>query len=177
MTQYVKVALMGSGFAGKSTLIKLLTDKVKKLETNYTPTAGVDVELRHDLWNIVRSLRESGVTVILTTHYIEEAEQLADRVGVIRGGRIIVVEETAAIMRKLGKRQLAADSHSTIRARIVLVQDSAPATELTIGLIPEQNVFRQMERYEPLGSYIEKTTGIRIRFTRNPGALFTGRGR
>ncbi len=70
------------------------------------PTAGVDVELRRDMWNLVRGLRERGVTIILTTHYIEEAEEMADRVGVIRDGQIILVEETAAIMRKLGKRQL-----------------------------------------------------------------------
>ena len=70
------------------------------------PTAGVDVELRHDLWNIVRSLRESGVTIILTTHYIEEAEQLADRVGVINHGEIILVEEKNRLMREVGKKQL-----------------------------------------------------------------------
>jgi ABC-2 type transport system ATP-binding protein len=70
------------------------------------PTAGVDVELRQDMWNVVRSLRESGVTVILTTHYIEEAEQLADRVGVINHGKIILVEEKNRLMRDLGKKQL-----------------------------------------------------------------------
>lgn len=71
------------------------------------PTAGVDVDLRRSMWRLVRGLRERGVTIILTTHYIEEAEEMADRVGVIRGGEIILVEETEAIMRKLGKRQLA----------------------------------------------------------------------
>jgi ABC-2 type transport system ATP-binding protein len=70
------------------------------------PTAGVDVELRHDLWNVVRDLREEGVTVILTTHYIEEAEQLAERVGVINHGEIILVEEKDKLMRELGKKQL-----------------------------------------------------------------------
>jgi ABC-2 type transport system ATP-binding protein len=70
------------------------------------PTAGVDVELRQDLWNVVRSLRESGVTVILTTHYIEEAEQLADRVGVINHGEVILVEEKNKLMRELGKKEL-----------------------------------------------------------------------
>jgi len=70
------------------------------------PTAGVDVELRQDMWKIVRSLRASGVTVILTTHYIEEAEELADRVGVINNGEIILVEDKAELMRKLGKKQL-----------------------------------------------------------------------
>ena len=70
------------------------------------PTAGVDVELRQAMWNVVRELRESGVTVILTTHYIEEAEQMADRVGVINHGEVIIVKETASLMRELGKKQL-----------------------------------------------------------------------
>ncbi|HEY4140496.1 MAG TPA: ABC transporter ATP-binding protein [Pseudolabrys sp.] len=70
------------------------------------PTAGVDVELRKDMWQVVRDLRASGVTIILTTHYIEEAEDMADRVGVINKGEIILVEEKAALMHKLGKKQL-----------------------------------------------------------------------
>lgn len=70
------------------------------------PSAGVDVELRKDMWAIVRSLRDSGVTIILTTHYIEEAEEMADRVGVISKGEIILVEEKTELMRKLGKKQL-----------------------------------------------------------------------
>ena len=70
------------------------------------PTAGVDVELRQDMWSVVTSLRDQGVTVILTTHYIEEAEQLADRVGVIDHGEIILVEEKAKLMRDMGKKQL-----------------------------------------------------------------------
>ena len=70
------------------------------------PTAGVDVNLRRDMWALVRTLRDKGVTVILTTHYIEEAEEMSDRVGVINGGKIILVEQTADLMRKLGKRRL-----------------------------------------------------------------------
>ena len=70
------------------------------------PTAGVDVELRRAMWEMVRALRESGVTIILTTHYIEEAEEMADRIGVISKGEIILVEEKAALMQKLGKKQL-----------------------------------------------------------------------
>lgn len=70
------------------------------------PTAGVDVELRRDMWEMVRGLRASGVTIILTTHYIEEAEEMADRVGVMRHGKILLVEEKAALMAKLGSRQL-----------------------------------------------------------------------
>jgi ABC-2 type transport system ATP-binding protein len=70
------------------------------------PTAGVDVELRRDMWNLVRELRDGGVTVILTTHYIEEAEEMADRVGVISKGELILVEEKAALMKKLGRKTL-----------------------------------------------------------------------
>ena len=70
------------------------------------PTAGVDVELRQDMWQVVRELRESGVTVILTTHYIEEAEQMADRIGVINHGEIILVQEKERLMRELGQKQL-----------------------------------------------------------------------
>ena len=70
------------------------------------PTAGVDVELRRDMWALVRRLREGGVTIILTTHYIDEAEEMADRIGVISKGELIVVEEKAKLMKKLGKKQL-----------------------------------------------------------------------
>jgi len=70
------------------------------------PTAGVDVELRHEMWRLVRELRASGVTIILTTHYIEEAQEMADRVGVIDKGELIIVEDKSVLMRKLGRRQL-----------------------------------------------------------------------
>jgi ABC-2 type transport system ATP-binding protein len=85
------------------------------------PTAGVDVELRREMWEIVRDLRAQGVTIILTTHYIEEAEEMADRVGVIAKGEIILVEEKNELMRKLGKKQL-------------VLQLSAPLTEIPAGL-------------------------------------------
>jgi ABC-2 type transport system ATP-binding protein len=70
------------------------------------PTAGVDVELRKEMWRLVRNLRASGVTVILTTHYIEEAEEMADRIGVINRGELILVEDKAELMKKLGKKQM-----------------------------------------------------------------------
>ena len=73
------------------------------------PTAGVDVELRRDMWNVVRRLRDTGVTIVLTTHYIEEAEQMADRVGVINNGEIILIEEKNELMRKLGQKQMILD--------------------------------------------------------------------
>jgi ABC-2 type transport system ATP-binding protein len=78
------------------------------------PTAGVDVNLRRDMWALVRRLRDKGVTVILTTHYIEEAEEMADRVGVINNGRLVLVEEKTALMRKLGKRRLTLTLHQPL---------------------------------------------------------------
>ncbi len=80
------------------------------------PTAGVDVNLRRDMWALVRRLRDSGVTVILTTHYIEEAEEMADRVGVIDKGRIVLVDDKARLMRKLGKRRLTLALHDPLPA-------------------------------------------------------------
>jgi len=78
------------------------------------PTAGVDVELRQDMWKLVRSLQASGVTIILTTHYIDEAEEMADRIGVISKGEIILVEDKAELMRKLGKKQLTLHLEKTL---------------------------------------------------------------
>ncbi len=78
------------------------------------PTAGVDVELRKDMWAIVERLRESGVTIILTTHYIEEAEEIADRVGIISGGELLVIDEKKALMQKLGKKQLVIELKTSV---------------------------------------------------------------
>ncbi len=80
------------------------------------PTAGVDVELRRDMWEMVRSLRAGGVTVILTTHYIEEAEEMADRVGVMSGGELILVEDKVHLMEKLGKKQLTLHLQTPLKA-------------------------------------------------------------
>jgi len=80
------------------------------------PTAGVDVELRRDMWNLVRELRERGATIILTTHYIEEAEEMADRIGVINQGRLILVEDKTTLMKKLGKRRLTLHLRQPLRA-------------------------------------------------------------
>jgi ABC-2 type transport system ATP-binding protein len=101
-----KIMTLSGGMKRRVLIAKALAHEPEILFLD-EPTAGVDVELRHDMWQMVRELRKSGVTIILTTHYIEEAEQMADRIGVIHGGELIVVEQTAALMRKLGKRQLA----------------------------------------------------------------------
>lgn len=78
------------------------------------PTAGVDVELRREMWDVVRQLRDNGVTIILTTHYIEEAEEMADRIGVINRGELVLVEEKAALMSKLGSKQLTLNLHNPL---------------------------------------------------------------
>ncbi|MGI9411157.1 MAG: ABC transporter ATP-binding protein [Hyphomicrobiaceae bacterium] len=93
------------------------------------PTAGVDVELRREMWQVVRRLRDENVTIILTTHYIEEAEEMADRVGVINRGELVLVEEKSELMRKLGKKQLSVQLHDTIDA----VPEALAAYDLTLG--------------------------------------------
>ncbi|NIV17446.1 MAG: ATP-binding cassette domain-containing protein [Woeseiaceae bacterium] len=100
-----KILMLSGGMKRRNLIAKALAHEPDILFLD-EPTAGVDVELRQDLWNVVRSLRESGVTVILTTHYIEEAEQLADRIGVINHGEIILVEEKHKLMREFGKKEL-----------------------------------------------------------------------
>jgi len=100
-----KIMMLSGGMKRRVLIAKALSHEPDILFLD-EPTAGVDVELRQDMWNVVQSLRESGVTVILTTHYIEEAEQLADRVGVINHGEIILVEEKNKLMREFGKKEL-----------------------------------------------------------------------
>ena len=100
-----KIMLLSGGMKRRVLIAKALAHEPEILFLD-EPTAGVDVELRQDMWNVVQTLRESGVTVILTTHYIEEAEQLADRVGVINHGEVILVEEKNRLMRELGKKEL-----------------------------------------------------------------------
>ena len=100
-----KIRALSGGMKRRVMIAKALAHEPQILFLD-EPTAGVDVELREDMWNVVRDLRASGVTIILTTHYIEEAEQMADRVGVINNGEIILVENKAELMRKLGKKQL-----------------------------------------------------------------------
>lgn len=100
------------------------------------PTAGVDVELRRDMWSLVRQLREGGVTIILTTHYIDEAEEMADRIGVIRRGELILVEEKQALMAKLGERQL------IIQLRDRLTELPAALSDLDLELIQDGSSLR-----------------------------------
>jgi ABC-2 type transport system ATP-binding protein len=100
-----KIMTLSGGMKRRVLIAKALAHEPRILFLD-EPTAGVDVELRRDMWQMVRSLRATGVTIILTTHYIEEAEQMADRIGVINKGEIVLVEGKAALMEKLGKKQL-----------------------------------------------------------------------
>ena len=100
-----KIMTLSGGMKRRLLIAKALSHEPRILFLD-EPTAGVDVELRRDMWALVRRLREGGVTVILTTHYIDEAEEMADRIGVINKGRIVVVEEKTALMHKLGRKQL-----------------------------------------------------------------------
>ena len=108
-----KIMTLSGGMKRRVMIAKALAHEPKILFLD-EPTAGVDVELRQDMWNVVRGLKSSGVTIILTTHYIEEAEEMAERVGVINRGEIIVVEEKAELMRKLGKKQMTLQLHARL---------------------------------------------------------------
>jgi len=108
-----KIMTLSGGMKRRVMIAKALSHEPRILFLD-EPTAGVDVELRREMWALVRSLRETGVTIILTTHYIVEAEEMADRIGVINNGEIILVEEKAELMRKLGKKQLTLQLHDRL---------------------------------------------------------------
>jgi ABC-2 type transport system ATP-binding protein len=110
-----KIMTLSGGMKRRVLIAKALSHEPQILFLD-EPTAGVDVELRKDMWQVVRDLRASGVTIILTTHYIEEAEDMADRIGVINKGEIILVENKAELMRKLGKKQLTLQLHQKLSA-------------------------------------------------------------
>lgn len=103
--RHTKIKDLSGGMKRRVLIAKALSHEPDLLFLD-EPSAGVDVSLRRDMWKLVRSLRDRGVTIILTTHYIEEAEEMADRVGVISGGKLLLVEEKDALMKKLGKREL-----------------------------------------------------------------------
>jgi len=110
-----KIMALSGGMKRRVMIAKALSHEPEILFLD-EPTAGVDVELRRDMWEMVRGLRDQGVTIILTTHYIEEAEEMADRIGVINHGELIVVEDKAELMRKLGKKQLTLHLQEPLKA-------------------------------------------------------------
>ncbi len=120
-----KIMTLSGGMKRRVLIAKALAHQPQILFLD-EPTAGVDVELRKDMWQLVRGMRAAGVTIILTTHYINEAEEMADRVGVVNKGEIILVEDKAALMRKLGKKQLTLHLHRKL--------DAVPGALATKGL-------------------------------------------
>jgi len=123
-----KIMTLSGGMKRRVMIAKALSHEPRILFLD-EPTAGVDVELRKDMWGVVRRLRESGVTIILTTHYIEEAEQMADRIGVISKGELILVEDKATLMRKLGRKQLTLH----LLGKLEAVPDELAAHRLTLA--------------------------------------------
>jgi len=123
-----KIMTLSGGMKRRVLIAKALAHEPKILFLD-EPSAGVDVELRHDMWRLVRELRDRGTTIILTTHYIEEAEDMADRIGVISKGELIVVEDKQVLMRKLGKKQLIL----TLRQPLAHIPDTLNSWELELS--------------------------------------------
>jgi ABC-2 type transport system ATP-binding protein len=123
-----KIMTLSGGMKRRVLIAKALSHEPQILFLD-EPTAGVDVELRKDMWQIVRALRAAGVTIILTTHYIEEAEEMADRVGVINQGEIILVEDKAELMRKMGRKQLTLE----LQHKIAAIPDVLAGHQLTLA--------------------------------------------
>jgi len=123
-----KIMTLSGGMKRRVLIAKALSHEPQILFLD-EPTAGVDVKLRKDMWEVVRALRASGVTIILTTHYIEEAQDMADRVGVMSNGELILVEEKKELMRKLGKKQLALHLQKPLAA----IPDALAAHHLTLA--------------------------------------------
>jgi len=139
-----KIMTLSGGMKRRVMIAKALAHEPRILFLD-EPTAGVDVELRKDMWDMLRALRAAGVTIILTTHYIEEAEQIADRVGVINKGELILVEDKAELMRKLGKKQLTLELHERISA----LPDALAAYKLALADGGKELIYtydRQAER-------------------------------
>jgi ABC-2 type transport system ATP-binding protein len=122
-----RIMTLSGGMKRRVMIAKALSHEPRILFLD-EPTAGVDVELRRDMWQMVRGLRASGVTIFLTTHYIEEAEEMADRIGVINGGRLLLVEDKAALMRKLGT------SHLVVTVRQPLAEIPAALAKFDLAL-------------------------------------------
>lgn len=141
-----KILTLSGGMKRRVMIAKALSHEPQILFLD-EPTAGVDVELRKGMWDVVRGLRASGVTIILTTHYLEEAEEMADRIGVIRKGEIIVVERKVELMRKLGKKQLSVD----LQAPIEHIPEPLAGYNLTIANGGETLVYNYDTQSERTG--------------------------
>ncbi|TCV88272.1 ABC-2 type transport system ATP-binding protein [Methylomonas methanica] len=141
-----KILALSGGMKRRVLIAKALSHEPSILFLD-EPSAGVDVELRHDMWRMVRALRAQGTTIILTTHYIEEAEDMADRIGVINKGELIVVEDKEVLMRKLGKKQLAL----TLRQPIAHIPDTLKTWSLALADAGQTLVYSFDTRTEETG--------------------------
>ncbi|MCF2134750.1 MULTISPECIES: ABC transporter ATP-binding protein [Burkholderiaceae] len=141
-----KIRTLSGGMKRRVMIAKALSHEPRILFLD-EPTAGVDVELRRDMWRLVRSLRDSGVTIILTTHYIDEAEEMADRIGVIRNGEIILVDQKTELMRKLGKKQLTLQLHMPLQR----VPQQLAAYRLELARGGNELIYTYDERAEHAG--------------------------
>jgi ABC-2 type transport system ATP-binding protein len=156
-----KIMMLSGGMKRRVLIAKALAHEPEVLFLD-EPTAGVDVELRQDMWNVIESLRQEGVTVILTTHYIQEAEQLADRIGVINNGEVIIVEEKAKLMRDLGKKQLVLHLYDGLEA----IPDKLSGYGLELGEDKHSLTYHYDTRGEHTGitDLIQDLRGAGIRF-------------
>jgi ABC-2 type transport system ATP-binding protein len=156
------IRTLSGGMKRRVLIAKALAHEPKILFLD-EPTAGVDVALRKDMWAVVRGLRDSGVTIILTTHYIDEAEEMADRIGVINHGELVLVEEKRELMRKLGKKQLTLELHTKLDA----IPPALAPYRLELGNSGSQLVYTYDTQAERTGitSLLQDlaTSGIRFR--------------
>jgi ABC-2 type transport system ATP-binding protein len=141
-----KIMTLSGGMKRRVLIAKALSHEPTVLFLD-EPTAGVDVNLRKDMWEVVRSLRASGVTIILTTHYIAEAEEMADRIGVINNGELILVEDKAELMRKLGKKQLTLQ----LQKKLDAIPDELAAHRLTLATDGNELLYNYDTRGERTG--------------------------
>jgi ABC-2 type transport system ATP-binding protein len=146
-----KIMALSGGMKRRVMIAKALSHEPQILFLD-EPTAGVDVELRREMWQMVRGLRERGVTIILTTHYIEEAEEMADRIGVINKGSLVVVEEKTTLMAKLGKRQLTLELKSPL--------ERVPDELSDLGLVLAREGTELVYTFDARADEKGETTGI-----------------
>ena len=157
-----KIITLSGGMKRRVLIAKALSHEPSVLFLD-EPTAGVDVSLRKDMWQIVRELRESGVTIILTTHYIEEAEEIADRVGVINHGEIVLIEDKQTLMRKLGQKHLMMDLIEPLREIPASLNDFA--LDLTMSGLRLTYTFDTHEQRADITALLDglKSAGIAFR--------------
>ena len=156
-----KIMTLSGGMKRRVLIAKALSHEPQILFLD-EPTAGVDVELRQGMWHMVRRLRDSGVTIILTTHYIEEAEEMADRIGIISKGELILVEDKAVLMRKLGKKQLSL----SLRVPLQRIPDALAglALELTEGGAALLYTFDTQQEETGIANLLKRLAALGIDF-------------